>query len=142
MALPAFETPSEQRTRNMRAIRSSGNTSTEKRLCALLRTHRIRGWRSQPRDILGKPDFLIKEKRLVVFVDGCFFHGCPRCGHIPRTNRSYWAAKISRNRLRDNVTSKALRALGYRVVRIWECRLRESPDRCLGRILRAIRSSC
>src|ERR1700683_4805476 len=87
MALPAFETPSEQRTRNMRALRSSGNTSTEKRLCALLRTHRIRGWRSQPRDILGKPDFLIKEKRLVVFVDGCFFHGCPGCGHIARISR-------------------------------------------------------
>jgi DNA mismatch endonuclease (patch repair protein) len=137
MSLPAFETPPEKRSRNMRAIRSSGNKTTERRLSALLKTHRIRGWRSQPRNILGKPDFVFKQKHITIFVDGCFFHGCPRCGHIPRTNRTYWAAKIARNKRRDKAISKALRALGYRVTRIWECKLREDPKRCLRRILRA-----
>ena len=123
----------------MRAIRSSGNKTTERRLSALLKSRRIRGWRSQPRNIPGKPDFVIDQKRIAIFVDGCFFHGCPRCGHIPRTNRTYWAAKIARNKRRDKAISKALRALGYRVTRIWECQLREDPNRCLRRIFRAMR---
>jgi DNA mismatch endonuclease (patch repair protein) len=135
--LPAFRRPDARRSRNMRAIRSSGNKTTEGRLSSFLRAHGIRGWRSQPPHVLGKPDFVIKEKRLAIFVDGCFFHGCPKCGHIPRTNRAYWAAKITGNRLRDIATSKALRALGYRVIRVWECQLRKNPRRCLRRILHA-----
>jgi len=140
MALPEFGIPPENRSRNMRAIRSSGNVTTEKRLAALFKAHRIRGWRSQPPDILGKPDFIIRRKHIIIFVDGCFFHGCPRCGHIPRTNRTYWAAKISRNIRRDQMISKRLRVLGYRVIRIWECQLRENPNLCLGRVLRATRT--
>ena len=123
------------RSQNMRAIRSTGNKTTEGRLYMLLRAHRVRGWRCQPRNIPGKPDFVIDRERVAIFVDGCFFHGCPRCGHIPRTNRRYWEAKIARNKRRDNTISRALRTLGYRVMRIRECQLRENPNRCLRRIL-------
>jgi len=140
MALPAFGTPPQKRSSNMRAIRSSGNKSTERRLRTLLRTHRIRGWRTQPRNILGKPDFVIGGKAVAIFVDGCFFHGCPRCGHIPRTNRAYWSAKIARNRRRDKEVSKALRSQGYHVTRIWECQLERRPMSCVNRIVRALRS--
>lgn len=140
MTLPAFETPAEKRSINMRAIRSRGNETTERRLSALLKKHRIRGWRCQPRNIVGKPDFVIKEKRLAIFVDGCFFHGCPRCGHIPKTNKAYWAAKIAKNKRRDKAISRALRLLGYRVTRIWECQLKKNPKACLHRILREARS--
>lgn len=139
MQHPAFKKPTADRSRNMRAIRSFGNRTTEKRLAALLRERGVRGWRRQPQRIVGKPDFIFKRKRVAIFVDGCFFHGCPRCGHIPRTNRTYWAAKIGRNKRRDQAVSKALRALGYRVTRIWECQLREDPSRCLRRILCAIK---
>lgn len=137
--LPRFARPSEGRSANMRAIRSFGNRTTEARLSALLKKHRIRGWRSQPDNIPGKPDFEIKLKRVAIFVDGCFFHGCPRCGHIPSTNRTYWTAKIARNKKRDRAVSRRLRAIGYRVIRIWECKLRKNPDRCASRILRATR---
>jgi DNA mismatch endonuclease (patch repair protein) len=137
--LPAFRKPNMRRSKNMRAIRSCGNKTTEGRLASLLKARGIRGLRRQPQRIVGKPDFVIRQKRLAIFVDGCFFHGCPRCGHIPRTNRAYWTAKIARNKRRDNAVSKALRALGYRVTRIWECRLRKDPNRCLRRILRAIK---
>lgn len=137
MRLPAFQKPDKHRSKNMRAIRSSENETTEKRLSVLLKKLRITGWRAQPSNTLGRPDFIIKQKRIAIFVDGCFFHGCPHCGHIPRTNRAYWAAKISRNKQRDSAVSKELRALGYRVIRIWECSLRKSPDRSIRRILRA-----
>jgi DNA mismatch endonuclease (patch repair protein) len=68
----------------------------------------------------GSPDFYFKSSRLAVFVDGCFWHGCRRCGHIPKTNTSFWAAKLSRNRERDRDVARDLRARGIVVVRIWE----------------------
>ncbi len=112
-----------------------GNKTTERRLVSLLKKYRIRGWRLHPPGIVGKPDLVMPRARVAVFVDGCFWHGCPRCGHIPRTNKAYWAAKLTRNKRRDRAMSKALRALGYRVARMWECQLRAKPERCLGRIL-------
>jgi DNA mismatch endonuclease (patch repair protein) len=140
MALPTFKIPTDERSRNMRAIRSFGNKSTERRLASLLRKYRVQGWRLHPREIVGRPDFVIGEKSVVVFVDGCFFHGCSYCGHIPKSNRAYWTAKIARNKIRDRAISKTLRDMGYQVIRIRECQLRTRPDRCLARITRALQS--
>lgn len=140
MRLPLFKRPSPNRSKNMRAIRSRRNKSTELRLVALLRENHIRGWRRHPSNILGSPDILFRRRRLAVFVDGCFFHGCPRCGHIPKTNKAYWATKISRNRERDLQVSRKLRTKGFRVIRIRECRLKKSPERCVSRILRCLKA--
>lgn len=134
-----FKLPSKGRSANMRAVRSTGNGTTEWRLRALMIRSRVSSWRLRMPNVPGSPDFVFPKSRLAVFVDGCFWHGCPRCGHIPRTNRSYWRAKIARNKRRDNIISKTLRALKYRVVRIWECQLRNDPNRCLHRIVRATR---
>jgi DNA mismatch endonuclease (patch repair protein) len=98
----------------------------------------LRGWRVRPKGIAGTPDFVFARRRLVVFSDGCFFHGCPRCGHIPKTNAAYWRAKIARNRRRDAKVTRKLRSMGYRVVRVWECQLRKRPAWCLKRIERAL----
>lgn len=136
MVLPPITRPTLSRSANMRAIHSSGNRSTEMRLARLLRENQIRGWRRHPRKILGSPDFFFGQSGLTVFVDGCFFHGCPRCGHIPKTNRTYWAAKITRNKSRDLRVTRKLREQGFRVLRIWECQLRVSPEKCVSRILR------
>src|ERR1700694_767253 len=139
MALPPFKKPADGRTRNMRAIRSLGNKTTERRLVSLLKQHHIRGWRLHPPNIAGKPDLVIQKARITIFVDGCFWHGCPQCGHIPATNRAYWTAKLARNTRRDREMSKTLKALGYRVIRVWECQLRATPERCLKRIQRELR---
>jgi DNA mismatch endonuclease (patch repair protein) len=136
VSLPSYKKPSAKRSQNMRAIRSFGTKTTEKRLASLLREHHIQGWRSQPRHIAGKPDFVFRQRRLALFVDGCFFHGCPHCGHVPKTNKPYWAAKIAHNRARDLRVSRKLREQAFRVMRIWECQLRKSPGRCVSRILR------
>jgi DNA mismatch endonuclease (patch repair protein) len=137
MTLPEFKKPLANRSSNMRAIRSTGNKTTEKKLVALLRGARLRGWSLHPKNVLGNPDLMIKDKHVAVFVDGCFWHGCPRCGHIPHVNKSYWTAKITQNKRRDATTSRALRRAGFRVIRLRECQLRSYPDRCLRRILRA-----
>src|SRR5271168_2766714 len=126
---------SSSRSENMRAIRSSGNKTTELRLRAMLMQRALRGWELQPRDMMVSPDLLHSSKRVAVFVDGCFWHGCPNCGHIPKTNRSYWRTKILRNKRRGIVVSRALRARGYSVVRIWECKLRDQPKLCVARVV-------
>ena len=76
------------------------------------------------KDILGVPDFIFPDSKVAIFIDGCFWHGCPKCGHIPKTNASYWAAKIARNQNRDKKYSKELRSQGFTVIRTWECALK------------------
>lgn len=137
--LPGFRRPSRRRSRNMRSIRSSQNKTTERRLRTYLVNSRLRGWVVQPEGVPGSPDFLFPLRRLAIFVDGCFWHGCPHCGHIPKRNKNYWRAKIARNRKRDAAVSRRLRSQAFSVVRIWECDLRSRPEFCLSKIKRFLR---
>jgi DNA mismatch endonuclease (patch repair protein) len=108
-----------QRTRNMASIKSSDNRSTEQTFIRLLRSARVIGWRRHV-DLPGKPDFVFPDHRLAIFLDGCFWHGCPRCYRLPQDNRAYWKKKVKTNRQRDRRVSNTLRRAGWRVVRIWE----------------------
>jgi DNA mismatch endonuclease (patch repair protein) len=110
---------SETRSRIMSAIRSTGNRSTEARFAAILRKERITGWRRHL-PILGRPDFMFVRQHLVVFIDGCFWHGCKTCGHIPKSRQAFWRTKISRNQARDKRYTDALRNRGLIVIRVWE----------------------
>ena len=67
-----------------------------------------------------RPDVVFTRARVVVFVDGCFWHGCPEHGRPPRTNSRYWGAKIAINRTRDRDQTVALEEAGWTVVRVWE----------------------
>jgi len=80
---------------------------------------------------LGRPDFVFPARRLAVFVDGCFWHGCPRHGTMPKGNRSFWRAKITRNRERDREVGAELRRLGWKVLRVWEHELTVRNERRL-----------
>ena len=108
-----------KRSAVMACIRSSGNKSTEIALARLLRSAGITGWRRH-RHVIGKPDFVFRKQRVAVFVDGCFWHGCPEHGARPKTNASFWRRKIARNRARDREVNRLLRAKEWRVFRIWE----------------------
>lgn len=112
-----------QRSRTMAAVRSRGNRSTEERLVSLMRKHRITGWRRHL-NMSGKPDFVFKAERVVVFVDGCFWHGCPKHLRMPKTNVDYWETKIFRNMKRDKSIRKQLRKSGWKVLRLWEHELK------------------
>ena len=122
------------RSRNMRAIKATSNATTELRFRAHLIRNRVTGWKVRPKDVPGCPDFSFPYKRIVIFIDGCFWHGCPRCGHAPKANRSYWIKKLARNKRRDTQITRALRSKGIRVLRFWECRLRDEPTSCLNRL--------
>ena len=137
----------------MARIRSRGNRDTELALAKLLRAHRITGWRrhvlvrapvrsrrreeadhsrespqsaSLPRRLRVRPDFVFRQLRTVIFVDGCFWHGCPRHATKPRNNAAFWRAKLAGNRRRDALVTRTLRRAGWRVIRIWECALQQT----------------
>lgn len=110
----------EIRSRVMAQVRSKRNRSTEWRVRAFLIRAGIRGWTVNPPHIPGKPDFVFSMQRFAVFVDGCFWHGCPNCRRIPSSNVEYWSRKIERNRHRDRVVDATLRRQGWRVMRLWE----------------------
>jgi len=111
------------RSEVMSRIRGKGNEKTEVRLARLLRKAGIRGWRRHL-PIPGRPDFSFRKKKVAVFVDGCFWHGCPKCFRLPKQNRKFRRSKIEGNRRRDRSVNGRLRRLGWKVIRIWECRIR------------------
>lgn len=125
----------DQRSQVMARIRSQGNKSTELKLRSLLVRHGFRGWSVQPKGILGQPDFAFAEAQIAIFVDSCFWHGCPKHLRRPRSNRSYWDAKIDGNKRRDKRLTSRLRNNGWKVIRFWEhdiCRA-DKVVRTLGR---------
>ena len=126
----------ERRSWNMSRIRGKGNRSTELTLVALFRTNGIKGWRRHQK-ITGKPDFIFPDSRLAVFVDGCFWHACPRCYREPKQNSAFWRKKIGGNVTRDRRVTRKLRKEGWRVCRIWECRLKK-PETVIRRIIRML----
>ncbi len=128
------------RSRTMAAVKSKGNRSTERVLRAHLVRAAIRGWRMHGSDVAGCPDFVFDEARIALFVDGCFWHGCPSCHRPPSSNRDYWTKKIDRNRARDRRNARLLRKDGWTVLRVWECALRARPQAVLRRIRGMMRS--
>lgn len=122
----------------MRAVRSHGNKATELVLVRLLRHHRIAGWRRRFK-LEGQPDFVFPNRRIALFVDGCYWHGCLQHCRVPKGNRAYWRAKIAGNRQRDRKVNRTLRAGGWRVVRIWEHALaRQHETRLMRRLKKAL----
>lgn len=121
----------------MAAIRGKGNRRTEIRLIELMKEHRITGWRRNW-PLEGKPDFVFPKAKVAVFVDGCFWHRCPRHFQAPLQNAEFWEIKISRNCFRDRAVNRLLKAKGWQVIRLWEHDLREVPGRVVRRLQRAI----
>lgn len=82
-----------------------------------------------------RPDVVFTRRRLAVFLDGCFWHGCPEHCRLPASNREYWTVKIGRNRERDARISATLEAAGWHVVRAWE---HERPEQVVERVVAAL----
>ena len=117
-----------KRSAVMSQIRSRGNKATELALAKFFRRHKITGWRRNQK-VFGKPDFVFSKLKLAVFVDGCFWHGCPKHGTQPKGNRAFWKKKFARNIARDRLVNRALRRTGWRVLRIWEHELARKRER-------------
>ena len=125
----------EVRSKIMASVRSRGNTTTELPLGRILWAAGIRGYRKHWR-VAGKPDFAWPGRKVALFVDGCFWHGCPKCKYPPRTNTEFWIDKIQTNQARDRRVVRKLRSEGWKVVRIWECSVKKPST--LARIVRLL----
>lgn len=128
----------EKRSEVMACIRSRGNRETELAMIRLFRVHKITGWRRHW-PLHGRPDFVFPKLKVAVFVDGCFWHGCPLHGTQPASNADYWRTKLTRNRERDRAVGRQLRSQGWRVLRLWQHELSRSNEaRCMARIRRVL----
>jgi DNA mismatch endonuclease (patch repair protein) len=154
-----------KRSKVMSHIRGSGNKDTELAMMRIFRMHRITGWRrhvsvslkdqgsrfkvrgsrsTSPRPTVQhgegggfrvRPDFVFPKLRLAVFVDGCFWHSCPLHATQPKNNAAFWRKKLTGNKARDVLVTRALRKRGWRVLRLWEHDLsRKRRARLLERI--------
>lgn len=130
-----FLNVSKVRSRAMAAVKGKHNRTTEIQFRMALVRAGITGWITHS-NLPGKPDVYFPKARIAIFLDGCFWHGCGRCGHVPKTNSLFWETKIGRNQARDRKNSRLLRREGHYVVRAWEHTLRSPPQ--LDRILKRI----
>ncbi len=126
----------EKRSEVMSRIKGKGNKDTELAMIKILQKHHLAGWRRN-QVVIGKPDFIFPKQRVALFVDGCFWHGCPKHSNIPQNNREFWEKKLLGNMDRDKLVSRELRKVGWKVVRVWEHELSNS-DRVVKRILAAL----
>lgn len=118
---PGWVPPSPAKSNEMRRVRTTG-TAPETELRRRLHAAGLRFRVGYP--VPGRPrrsiDIAFPRRRLAVFIDGCFWHGCPEHGAVPRTNAAFWKAKVDANRARDRETDEVLGSAGWIIVRIWE----------------------
>ena len=113
------------RSRNMAAIKAK-NTKPELRVRQFLHKHGLR-YALHRKDLPGKPDLVFVSRKIVLFVHGCFWHGHEGCStfRLPKTRRDWWRQKIYATKVRDERNTIKLKALGWRVLEIWECETQE-----------------
>lgn len=115
----------EKRSEIMRKVKSTRNKSTELKLITFFKNNNIKGWR-RGFPLFGKPDFVFQKARTAIFLDGCFWHGHTCRNTIPKDNKEYWNNKINRNKARDYLVLNILTEKNWKVIRIWECELKDS----------------
>lgn len=119
----------------MASVKSRDAKSTELKFISLLKEKGITGWRHNY-PLTGKPDFVFSRFKIAVFIDGCFWHGCPRHCRMPSSNVNYWNNKIEKNKIRDKKITMTLKMRGWQVIRIWEHEIKTGK---LNRKLRQIK---
>lgn len=107
-------------------------TAQEKKIHSYLKAYKIKHLMHP--ELLGHPDAVLAKSGTVIFLQGCFWHKCPRCYVEPKTRKSYWLPKIAGNVERDKKNAKVLKSEGYKVLRIWEHEIKSNLDRVVKKI--------
>ncbi|MEU6678319.1 very short patch repair endonuclease [Streptomyces sp. NPDC046925] len=127
---------SAAKRRNMQAIRSR-DTKPERLVRSLLHAQGLR-YRVAAKPLPGlrrTADILFRPAKLAVFIDGCYWHGCPEHYTSPKTNAGYWSDKVATNMARDRDTDKQLQSAGWTVLRFWE---HEAPEKVAERVAASV----
>ncbi|WP_295092638.1 very short patch repair endonuclease [Ruminococcus sp.] len=114
----------EKRSEIMSKVHSKKNKSTELKLIQIFKDNNIHGWQRNY-NVKGHPDFVFLEKRIAIFVDGCFWHGHDCRNTHPKENEDYWNKKRERNIKHDREITEYFKNRGWTVIRIWECELKK-----------------
>lgn len=114
----------KKRSDIMSKVRSKNNKSTELKLIKIFEENNIKGWRRNY-PVKGHPDFVFLNKKIAIFVDGCFWHGHDCRNTRPSDNAEYWAKKRERNIKHDKDVTEMFEQRGWTVIRIWECELKK-----------------
>lgn len=112
----------------------SRDTTPEIRLRRTLYANGVRGWRCHRKNVPGVPDLAFGVAKVAVFVDGAFWHGHPS-KYWPGRTSEYWDRKIARNQARDRRVDEQLKAIGWRVVRLWDFEVEEDPQSCAEQVI-------
>ncbi|PKM92505.1 MAG: very short patch repair endonuclease [Euryarchaeota archaeon HGW-Euryarchaeota-1] len=127
----------KQRSFNMSQIRSK-DTKPEIKIRKQLYKKGIGGYRVHYK-LFGKPDIVFPAKKIVVFIDGCFWHKCPKCFIEPETRKEFWMKKIKGNVDRDHKVNIKLKKEGWKVLRYWEHEIKKSPERVVLKIIKKLK---
>ena len=120
----------EKRSEIMSRVHSNNNKTTELKLISIFNEKSIKGWKRSYK-VIGHPDFVFLEKRIAIFVDGCFWHGHDCRNVRPSSNKEYWEKKRLRNIEHDQFITKRFEERGWKVIRIWECELKNKNKNLL-----------
>jgi DNA mismatch endonuclease, patch repair protein len=127
-------TPKSEAVSRVMSANRAQNTTPELLLRKALWSANLRGYRLHPKHIPGRPDVAFTKNKLAIFVNGCYWHRCPKCNYaLPKTNTEFWQQKFTRNTERDRRKKRGLQRLGWKVIFVWEC----DPNRSVRR-----RSTC
>lgn len=123
------EPKSENVSKAMSANKSK-HTSPEMALRKALWSAEIKGYRNNYTKVPGKPDIAFPRWKIAIFVNGCFWHRCPKCNYsLPKNNADFWKDKFSKNVARDHKKTEALISLGWKVLTVWECELKKDINK-------------
>ena len=117
-----------QRSYCMSRIKSKG-TTIERKFSKYLFSQGYRGYRLNYK-IIGNPDIMLIKPRIAIFIDGCFWHKCPKCYRRPKSNNDYWDKKLALNVKRDKKKRDTLKKQGYRVIKFWEHQIQDDLHQC------------
>ncbi|WP_102272143.1 very short patch repair endonuclease [Cytobacillus massiliigabonensis] len=125
----------EQRSRNMRAIKSQSKLENKVSKALWNKGFRFR----KNAKMFGRPDISIKKYKLIIFIDSCFWHSCPIHGNMPKSNQEYWTKKLARNKRRDEEVSRFYLEYGWKVLRVWEHEFKEDFEEAVDSIAEFIK---
>ena len=129
----------EQRSYNMSQVKGK-NTKPEVQFRKYLFNKGLKGYRIQAK-LPGKPDILFKKQKVAIFIDGCFWHKCPKCFSPPKSNVEFWKKKINGNVKRDKNINKILSKEGYIVLRFWTHEIKEDSNKCFNKIYKLVKKN-
>lgn len=130
----------QQRSYNMSRIRSK-NTKPEIKFRKYVWDNGLRGYRIHSK-LPGKPDLYFGKTKVAVFIDGCFWHKCPKCYVPPKSNKKFWREKIEKNIARDIKNDVTLKEMGIDIIRFWDHELKDNVDKCFKKVKKLINKKC